>query len=90
MSRTLRLVHRWLAPVFIVVLLAVISTQGTGAGQVLQRVQQGMVLIFALTGLYLFTLPWWVKWRRGRQRARGAGAPGAVTAPDHPTAAGRG
>lgn len=71
MSRTLRLIHRWLAPFFIVVLLAVISTQGTGVGQVLQRVQQGMVIVFALTGLYLFVLPWWAKWRRGRRRASG-------------------
>ncbi len=70
MSRTLRLVHRWLAPVFIVVLLTVIGTQGTPVGQLLQRVQQGMVLVFALTGLYLFALPWWVRWRRGPQRAR--------------------
>ncbi|HMQ32989.1 MAG TPA: hypothetical protein PKD53_19825 [Chloroflexaceae bacterium] len=71
MSRNLRLIHRWLAPLFIVVLFAVISTQGTTVGHVLQRVQQGMVIIFALTGLYLFALPWWAKWRRGRQRARG-------------------
>lgn len=69
MSRILRLVHRWLAPVFIIVLVAVLSTQGSSIGLLLQRIQQGMVIVFALTGLYLFTLPWWVKWRRGRQRA---------------------
>ncbi len=69
MSRILRLTHRWLAPVFIVILIATLSTQGMSIGPVLQRIQQIMVLIFALTGAYLFTLPWWVKWRRKRQPA---------------------
>lgn len=70
MSRWIRLFHRWLAPVFIVVMIAVLSTQGSSIGLVLQRVQQGMVVVFALTGLYLFVFPWWVKWRRARQRGR--------------------
>jgi hypothetical protein len=70
MSRWLRLVHRWLAPVFIVVMVAVISTQGSSIGSILQRIQQGMVVVFALTGLYLFALPWWARWRRGRHRGQ--------------------
>lgn len=70
MSRWLRLIHRWLAPIFIVVMVAVTSTQGSGIGSILQRVQQGMVLVFALTGLYLFALPWWARWRRGRRRGQ--------------------
>lgn len=74
MSRWLRLVHRWLAPIFIVVMIAVLSTQGSSIGLILQRVQQGMVVVFALTGLYLFVLPWWAKSRRARQRGR-AGTP---------------
>ncbi len=69
MSRTIRLFHRWLAPVFIVIMIAVLSTQGSAVGTILQRVQQGMVLIFALSGLYLFALPWWVKWRRGSKKS---------------------
>lgn len=72
MSRTLRLIHRWLAPVFIVIMIAVISTQGSSIGSIFQRVQQGMVLVFALSGLYLFTLPWWVKWQRSKQRSKAA------------------
>nr|WP_044200403.1 hypothetical protein [Oscillochloris trichoides] len=68
MSKTLRLIHRWLAPVFIIVMIAVISTQGSDVGLILQRIQQGMVLIFALTGLYLFAYPLWVKSRRAKQR----------------------
>lgn len=70
MSRWLRLVHRWLAPIFIVVMVAVITTQGSSIGSILQRVQQGMVVVFALTGLYLFALPWWARWRRGRNRGQ--------------------
>lgn len=75
MSRTLRLVHRWLAPAFILVMIAVLSTQGSSVGPILQRIQQGMVVVFALAGLYLFALPWWVKWRRGRQRGSQSAAP---------------
>lgn len=58
MSRNHRLIHRWLAPFFIVVFLAVIGTQGTAVGHVLQRVQQGIMIVFALTGLNLVALPW--------------------------------
>ncbi|WP_129626512.1 hypothetical protein [Candidatus Oscillochloris fontis] len=72
MSKTLRLIHRWLAPVFIVVMIAVISTQGNAVGLILQRIQQVMVVIFALTGLYLFTYPLWVKSRRAKQRVNAA------------------
>ena len=35
MSRILRLTHRWLAPVFIVILIATLSTQGMSIGPVL-------------------------------------------------------
>ncbi|MEI8165064.1 MAG: hypothetical protein WCG26_01760 [Chloroflexales bacterium] len=69
MSRTIRLCHRWLAPVFIVVMIAVLSTQGSAIGPIIQRIQQGMVLVFALSGLYLFAMPWWVKWRRGTKNS---------------------
>ncbi|MEI7643320.1 MAG: hypothetical protein WCJ55_03325 [Chloroflexales bacterium] len=75
MSRTIRLFHRWLAPVFIVIMIAVLSTQGSAVGTILQRAQQGMVLVFALSGFYLFALPWWVKWRRGNKK----GAQGQAT-----------
>lgn len=70
MSRTLRLVHRWLAPFFIVVMITVLATQGTTIGPLVQRLQQVMVLVFALTGIYLFSLPWWVKWQRKKQKQR--------------------
>lgn len=68
MSRWLRLVHRWLAPIFILVMIAVIGTQGSAIASLLQRVQQVMVVIFALTGLYFFVLPWWAKSRHARRR----------------------
>lgn len=75
MSRWIRLTHRWLAPIFIVVFIAVISTQGSSIGPILQRIQQGMVLVFALSGLYLFVLPWWSKWQRAQKRKRAGTAP---------------
>jgi hypothetical protein len=69
MTRTIRLVHRWLAPVFIVLMVAVLSTQGSAAGLVLQRVQQILMLGFALSGAVMFVQPFWLKWRRGQRRA---------------------
>jgi hypothetical protein len=34
-----------------------------------------MVLVFALSGLYLFAMPWWVKWRRGKLNGAVSQAP---------------
>ncbi|NTU83038.1 MAG: hypothetical protein HGA45_27330 [Chloroflexales bacterium] len=69
MTRTIRLVHRWLAPVFLVLLIAVLSTQGSAVGLTLQRVQQLLMLGFALSGAVMFAQPYWLKWRRGQRRA---------------------
>lgn len=69
MTRTIRLIHRWLAPLFIVLMVAVLSTQGSAVGQTLQRVQQLLILGFALSGAVMFVQPYWVKWRRGQRRA---------------------
>ena len=73
LNRYMRKFHRWLAlpiailiPVFFVLRLMPISGE---IGQVLlkaQSVQQILILVLALTGAYLFILPYLTKWRRQR------------------------
>ncbi len=64
MNKYVRKFHRWLALPFIVLILAAILLRTTPAGTSIQRVQQVLMLTMAVTGLYLFLLPWWTKWRR--------------------------
>jgi hypothetical protein len=70
-SMWIRQTHRWLSIAFTVVVVAIFVTLGLGKEPVawvyyLPLVPLGLL---ALTGLYLFALPYAVKWRR----ARGAG-----------------
>ncbi len=60
----MRKFHRWLALPFVILILTMLLTRNTPAGLVAQRAQQLLMLAMALTGLYLFILPWWVKWRK--------------------------
>ncbi|MEW6716744.1 MAG: hypothetical protein AB1345_04475 [Chloroflexota bacterium] len=64
MNKYVRKFHRWLALPFIALILAAILLRATPAGTSLQRVQQILMLTMAVTGLYLFILRWWTKWRR--------------------------
>ena len=73
LNRYMRKIHRWLAvpvailiPVFFV--LRLVSASGE-IGQVVlkaQSVQQILILVLALTGAYLFILPYLAKRRRRR------------------------
>jgi len=64
MNKYIRKLHRWLALPFVAMLLTVALTRNTSGGDATQRVQQILMLIMAITGVYLFVLPWWTKWRR--------------------------
>ena len=67
-NRYVRKVHRWLVLPFVVVILAMKLTLNTPAGVAVQRGQQVLILIMALTGLCLSTIPWLVKWRKRERR----------------------
>jgi len=69
LNKYVRKFHRWLGILFVVMVVVVLLAHNTAYGFAAQRLQQMLVLVMALTGLYLFALPWWVKWRR-RQRAQ--------------------
>lgn len=47
-------VHRWLVLPFIALLLTVIFARGTSLGDSAQRIQSVLMIIMAITGLYLY------------------------------------
>ena len=67
-NRYVRKVHRWLVLPFVVVILAMILTLNTPAGFAVQRAQQVLILVMALTGLCLFSIPWLARWRKRERR----------------------
>ena len=69
LNKYVRKSHRWLALPFVVLIIALLLTRNTSAGFAVQRAQQILMLVMAVSGLYLFVLPWWTKWRR-RERSK--------------------
>ena len=67
LNRWLRRFHRWLALPFIALVLIILFTRGTTAGDIAQRVQGPLLIIMAITGAYLWLLPYLTKWRRRRR-----------------------
>ena len=69
LNKWLRKLHRWLVPPFIALLLTVIFARGTTLGDTSQRIQAALMIIMAITGAYLYLLPYWVKWKRQKVQA---------------------
>jgi len=67
LNRYVRKIHRWLALPFVVLIITAVLARNTPAAFIAQRGQLVVLLSMAVTGLYLFFLPWWTK-RRKRQR----------------------
>jgi len=61
-----RKLHRWLALPFVPLLLVVFFTRETPFGEVIQRAQGAFVIVLAITGAYLWLLPYLAR----RQRAK--------------------
>jgi len=66
LRKYLRKTHRWLALPFAALIVVVLLTRDSSLGLAVQQTQQVLLLVMALTGLYLFLLPWWTRWKRGR------------------------
>ncbi len=66
LNKYMRKFHRWLALPFIVLIITVLLTRNLPAGASVQMLQQLLMLIMAVTGVYLWVLPWWTKARRRR------------------------
>lgn len=70
LNKYVRKFHRWLALPFVVLIIALLLTRNTSVGFTAQRAQQVLMLMMAVTGLYLFVLPWWAKRRRRERKTR--------------------
>ncbi|MCD4686565.1 MAG: hypothetical protein K8S97_11580 [Anaerolineae bacterium] len=68
LNKYMRKYHRWLALPFIAIIIMLAFTKGTPVGNVAQRAQQIMMITLAITGAYLFLLPYLTKWQRRRKR----------------------
>ena len=66
LNKWLRKFHRWLVLPFIILLLTVIFTRGTTLGDTAQRIQAVLMIIMAISGAYLWLLPYLAKWQRAR------------------------
>lgn len=69
MSKWIRRVHRWVSVIFTLVVIAIFAALGLGK-EPAQWVYYLPLLPLALllvTGLYLFALPYAVRWRGGRE-----------------------
>jgi len=70
LNKYVRKFHRWLALPFVALILTVVLARDTPASSAAQRAQQVLMLTMAITGLYLFLLPWWTRWRRRERRKK--------------------
>ena len=73
LNRYSRKIHRWLAvpaaiviPIVLVLKLTLTGGEMVQVVQKVQTAQQMLVLVLAVTGIYLFLLPYLTKWRRRR------------------------
>ena len=69
MSRWIRQIHRWLSIAFTVTVIANIVALTTGTGKAPDWITYSPLpplLLLMLTGLYMFVLPYAVKWRSER------------------------
>ena len=74
LRKYLRKTHRWLALPFAALIVVVLATRESSLGVGVQQAQQVLLLVMALTGLYLFLLPWWTKWKKSRGAGEGSRA----------------
>jgi hypothetical protein len=70
LNKWIRKLHRWFAYPFLILIILLIFLRQTETGDILLRVQQGMVFIMALTGCYLLLLPYLSKRKRVKREKR--------------------
>jgi len=71
LNKYVRKTHRWLALPFVVLILTMFLARNSPVGSFAQQGQQFLILMMAITGLYLFLLPWWAKWKRTHKGSKG-------------------
>jgi uncharacterized iron-regulated membrane protein len=63
-NKWFRKLHRWLVLPFVALLLTVLFARGTTLGDTAQRIQAAFMIIMAITGSYLYLLPYLTRWKR--------------------------
>jgi len=69
LNKWFRKIHRWLVWPFILILLLILFSRNTPLGSVMQRIQAPLIITMAITGGYLWLLPYMMKWQRNRRAA---------------------
>lgn len=69
LKKWVRKLHRWLVLPFVALFLTAVIARGTNIGYIAQRIQAPLLIILAITGVYLYALPYWSKWkyRKGKE-----------------------
>lgn len=67
-NKWFRRLHRWLTLPVIVLLLTAMIARGTTTGDIAQRIQGPLIISLAITGAYLFLLPYLTKWKRTQRK----------------------
>jgi hypothetical protein len=62
--RFIRKAHRWIAPVFVLAVIAVIITGPPQPATPAQAIQQLLMLLLMLSGIVLFAYPFWARSRK--------------------------
>lgn len=66
MIRFIRKAHRWIAPLFMLAVIAVIVTGPPRPETPAQIIQQLLMLLLLLSGTVLFAYPFWMRLRKNR------------------------
>ena len=67
----IRQIHRWVSIIFVVIVIGIFIAQGVGAKPAIWVYLSPLLplALLALTGLYMFVLPYAAKWRSKRHPA---------------------
>jgi hypothetical protein len=68
LKKWIRKLHRWLVIPFTLILLTAMIGRGSAIGNAAQRIQVIFMIILAVTGIYLYLLPYWSKWKREKSK----------------------
>jgi uncharacterized iron-regulated membrane protein len=81
LNKWFRKIHRWLAVPTAILIPVALAAKFAGSNpsiavpRQLEQIQSLLVLTLAVTGTYLFLLPYIVKWQRKRRQRKATSAP---------------
>lgn len=67
LNKWFRKIHRWLVIPFIILLVLILITKDSQPGNIFQRIQAPLMIIMAITGGYLWLIPYISKWKRNQR-----------------------